>query len=469
MDVDLPLVLDDGSDVPLWRQVADGVRAAVDDGRLAPGQRVPSSRRLAAALGTSRIVVSTGYDQLHAEGYLVGRHGSGTYVAEGSPLRSAPPVDVVAPAATSRGRDAFDLGVRRPSPAGERAWRRALAAASREDPLTAFPAAGPEPARAAVAEHLRRTRGLAVGAGQVLLTAGTTAALGLVGRVLLGGARQRPRVAVENPGYGRGRSALADAGATCVPVAVDGGGLVVETVPEGVSAVLCSPAHQFPLGGRMRLDRRRELLERAAAERFWVVEDEYDGEFRYDVGPLPPLASLAADRVVHLGTTSQVLGHGSRLGWLVAPTDVVSTLAAGARAHEVAHPLLAAALGRFVRSGELDREVRRARRVHAAARGALVGVLSAHGLLVRGDEAGAHLVVDLPTGVSEDDARAAAAGCGITVRTIGDYTWSQESRRHAPALVLGYATRDLSVLVEDAEALCEVLRGMSSAGRVSAR
>ncbi len=273
------------------------------------------------------------------------------------------------------------------------AWRRAWRRPATGPRTPGYDAAGDPDLRAAVVEHLLRHRGLAADPRDVLAAAGTSAAVVELAGLLGPGAR----VGVEDPGYRRAVGALRAAGVEVVPLPVDDDGLVVEAVPAGLDAVYCTPAHQFPLGGRLPAARRTALVDRARAEGFAVWEDDYDGELRYDVAPLPLLAALAPDVVVHLGTASKVLTPTLGLGWLVAPPAVRDALlqrrtATGQRPGRAGQRVFAA----LAASGDLARHLRRLRRELAARRDLVRAAVTAAGHTCVGDAAGAHLVVPLP-------------------------------------------------------------------------
>ncbi|WP_342802388.1 PLP-dependent aminotransferase family protein, partial [Nocardia sp. No.11] len=220
-----------------------------------------------------------------------------------------------------------------------------------------------EPAfRATVAEHLLRHRGLAAGAASVVLaTAGTSAGVGELASALL---RPGDAVAIEDPGYQRAVGALRAAGIRVLPVPIDADGLRVELIPPGVRAVYCTPAHQFPLGARMQAARRVELIEFARANGVFVIEDDYDGELRYDTAPLPLLAAMAPDVVVHLGTTSKIIATTLGVGWLVARPDIAdAVLAWRAETGTAPSPAGQRVLSEFARHGDLARHLRRLRRL----------------------------------------------------------------------------------------------------------
>ncbi|WP_181780487.1 aminotransferase-like domain-containing protein, partial [Pseudonocardia pini] len=307
---------------PLAVQLADGLRAAASGGALRAGDRLPSTRELAAILQVSRTVTAAAYDQLLAEGWVEGRVGAGTFVRGIPPhpdVRRTPAAPESRGSRTGQGvaEDSLWVDLRPGVPCTEvidrAAWRRAWRAAADAEPDLLPRYEGLPEYCGVVAEHLLRHRGLVT--SEVLATGGSTGALAEVARLLPRGGR----IAVEQPGYQRAVGAFAAAGLEIVPVAVDEQGLCVDAVPSGVDAVYCTPAHQFPLGARLPAERRIALVERARREGFLVVEDDYDGELRYDVAPLPLLAALGPDVVVHLGTVSKILTPTLGTGWLVAP------------------------------------------------------------------------------------------------------------------------------------------------------
>lgn len=395
-------------------QLADGLRAAAGRGTLRIGDRLPSTRALAGTLGVSRTVTAAAYDALAAEGWIQGRHGAGTYVIA-APATPVPP-RLNPPASQDQHQDpdrGIDLRPGTPWAAGIRPaiWRRAWRAAADPAVLTRPVEAGLPEFRAAVAEHLLRHRGLAVAPEGALATGGTTAAVTEVVTVLL---RPGDVVAVEEPGYPRAVGALRAAGMRVLPVPVDAEGLIVAAVPDGARAVYCTPAHQFPLGITMSAGRRLALVTWARECAGWVLEDDYDGELRHHGAPLPLLAALAPDVVVHLGTASKILTPTLGIGWLAAPGEVVAAVCAyrsgiGVRPSPAGQRVLTA----LASSGDLSRHLRWVRRELLIRRELLVDALRAVGLPVRGDQAGAHLVVDLPSEETEHTVVSRARGEGL--------------------------------------------------------
>ena len=427
-----PFVLDRSSPVPLAVQVAGAMRTATAGGSLRRGDRLPSTRELATALGVSRTVTATAYDQLLAEGWVVGRRGAGTFVvAVPAPGPAPRPADGARPDRPPR----VDLRAGRPclDVLDRAAWRRAWRAAADEPPDADPDPVGVPAFRGAVATHLLRHRGLPADPDVVLATAGSTATVAELAATLPAGAR----VAVEDPGYRRAAAALRAAGAFVVPVPVDGDGLVVDALPAGLAAVVVTPAHQYPLGARLAAARRVALVARARDEGLLVIEDDYDGELRYDVAPLPLLAALGPDVVAHLGTASKLLTPTLGVGWLVAPPAVRAAVLTQ-RERTAARPARAGqrVFAALAEHGDLGRHLRRLRRELAARRRAVLDAVRAAGREVRGEAAGAHVVVPLPGPDEERAALTAAARRGVALDGL--------ERHHlgAPAVsgvVLGYA------------------------------
>jgi GntR family transcriptional regulator / MocR family aminotransferase len=444
MTVEPSLVLDRGGEVPLAVQITGQLRAAVSGNRLRAGERLPSSRALAASLGISRTVVTDAYLQLFAEGWLEGRHGSGTYVAQGAaggPVPAGRPEPSPHPAEHLPGGLGGRPGLIQLLPgipwvagidpaAWRRAWRHtgAVTVSRWPDPR------GLPSLRAALCGYLRRSRGLDCTPDHVLITRGVANGLSLLATALL---RPGEPAGIEDPGYPVGRGILAMRGATVVPCPVDAHGLVTDDLPGDLRLIYTTPAHQYPLGGRLPVPRRQALVAQARATGALIVEDDYDSEFRYDVAPLPALYGLDPDVVAYLGTTAKTLTPAFGVGWLVARPDLVTMLAGlrestGDRTGEAAqHAMLA-----MIESGDLDRHIRRMRREYARRRDAIVSILSDPDVpaTLLGDTAGLHVVLELHHG-REDEVAAAALERGVAVHTLRRFFAGPPTAR---GLVLGY-------------------------------
>lgn len=408
----LPVVLERDGAVPLGVQLSTQIRERILDESLPEGHRLPSSRALAAELGTSRSVVEQAYSQLVAEGWLRGRHGSGTFVASRG-LRRAASRRTAEPAA-ARPLVTLDAGTPFIDPRHAAGWRRAWREVSTATPPRGYDdSRGLPELRRLLAERLARTRGLACEPEQVVVTSGTTDGL----RHLLG-ALPPGAVGIEDPGY---RAAVATARQVGREVrdlpAIDPDGWALD----GLAAVYVTPAHQHPLGHVMSASQRLHLLDRARASDALVIEDDYDSEFRYDVAPIPALASLAPERVGYLGTAAKSVGPSMRIGWLVAPPEVTDAVNARRTAtHDAAPWPVQRAFLTLVRDGYLDRVVRSARRVYAERAQRVTEALRPYATPSTPSPAGMYTTWLLPH-ADAVRARDAALAAGYQVNLLADY------------------------------------------------
>jgi GntR family transcriptional regulator/MocR family aminotransferase len=435
------------------------LREAVRGGRLAAGTRLPASRQLAADLGLSRNTVADAYAQLVAEGWLAARQGAGTWVARGP----APPPGA-APAAPGAGRGPrYDLrpGVPDLSAFPRQAWLAAARQALTEAPAAALGYGDPRgeaPLRAALAGYLARARGVVTDPERIVVCAGFAQALELLCEVLRRrGARE---LAVEGYGQLQHGQLAAAAGLAVTAVPVDGGGAAVAALG-AADAALLTPAHQFPLGVALAPGRRRQAADWAAQTGALVVEDDYDGEFRYDRQAVGALQALAPGSVGYAGTASKSLAPGLRLGWLVLPAGLLDEVVAAKRvARRFSSSLDQLALAEFISRGGYDRHVRHARLAYRRRRDTLLAVLrrDAPRVRVTGIAAGLHVLVHLPAGQREADVVADAAARGLAVEGLTAYTTPALAGQHGPALVLGYATPPGHAFSTALARLCAALR-----------
>jgi len=445
---DFPLALARGSGDPLRVQVVHGLRVAVQTGRLPAGSALPSTRALAADLGISRGLVVEAYEQLRAEGYLIAQRGSATRVARrrlpDAPARRTRETPVVMqPPALAAWRPRFDFrpGVPDVSLFPARSWMRALRRvwADGAPAVLDYPdPQGVEPARTALASYLSRSRATVAEASRVVLCTGFAQAARLVAEVLR--ARGVRRMIVEDPGHADQCADIRAAGLELVPVPVDDGGLVVDrlaTIDAG--AALVTPAHQHPTGAVLDPERRAALLAWAETRRAFVLEDDYDAEYRYDRAPVGALQGLAPERVVYIGSASKMLAPSLRQGWLVVPAELVAGVRQAKLSADRGSPALEQlALAAFLEAGELDRHLRRTRGIYRRRRDALVGALGRYlpGTTVHGVAAGLHALVALPRSTDEPGVVAAAARNGV--RVYGAREYHAVPAAAPPALLLGY-------------------------------
>jgi GntR family transcriptional regulator / MocR family aminotransferase len=471
------ITVDRKSARPLYRQVYEGYREAIVERRLRAGQRLPSTRSLAAELQVSRLPILSAFDQLLTEGYIEGRVGSGTFVASTLPNELPAPRPAIRqgrrnfskpvklppePAPRPRGWGAFRVS----EPAVEhfpfQVWSSLVARTSRNltkalmlygDPM------GHRAFREVLAGYLGTARALRCDADQITVVSGSQQALELSARVLL---ERGDQVWLEDPGYSGAREAFTLADARLVPIPVDDEGL---DVAAGIArcprprAVYVTPSHQYPLGVTMSASRRLKLLDWAQESGAWIIEDDYDSEYRYGTQPVPALQGLDRDtRVIYIGTFSKVLFPALRLGYLVMPRDLVAHFARVRDAADICPPTLyQAVLTDFIAAGHFARHLRRMRAVYHERRDALVGALATEipSLRVIGDPAGMHLAA-VNDKLRDGKIAERAAAEGLWTMPLSECYLGEVTRR---GFVLGYG----GVKSDDLVTAVRRLRGLIKA------
>ncbi|MGS1001847.1 PLP-dependent aminotransferase family protein [Burkholderia glumae] len=467
-DRDLKLDIDRRLQLPIYLQICERFKLAIRAGHLRPGDRVPAVRGLATELNTARGTIETAYRILIDEGYLQVRGAAGTYVSPSLPqaaLRCAARASRASAAAPKDKPAAADPG----RPPGERGseplplqpglpaldafprkvWSRLVAYRLRRAETASL--AYPDPRgylllREKIATYLGLSRGVACTPDQVFVTGGYRATLELVLRAL---AAPGERMWFEDPGYLLARRFLVDAGMELVPVPVDAEGLMVERgaalAPEARFAVV-TPSHQSPLGVTLSLSRRMALLDWASRAGSWVIEDDYDSEFRYAGRPLPALKSLDRhDRVIYCGTFSKVMVPGLRLAYVVVPERATARLLRICQTMNAASPyLLQAGVADFIAQGHFARHLKRMRALYAERRGLMVEALrDAFGARLRIDvpPGGMHLAIGFEGAAAIDDldfaARARAAGLGVSA--LSEWYANSRAKQTRRGAVLGFA------------------------------
>ncbi len=487
--------LDAASGVPLYRQLYDELRRAILTGQLRAGTRLPSTRELAADLSLSRNTVLNAFDQLLAEGYVEGQVGSGTYVSRALPdellharaqgqRTTRPPrkgrtlAQRAEPYLHARVNASRDPTQTRPFRPGTPAldafphalWSRLLARRWRKparDLLGYTESGGYLPLREAIAAYLGAARAVRCEAAQVIVVAGSQQALDLIARLLVD---EGDTLWLEEPGYLGARAAFTSAGAQVVPVNVDDEGLDVragERLAPDARLVYVTPSHQYPLGVTMSLSRRLALLEWANRAGAWVLEDDYDSEYRYAGRPLAALQGLDAEgRVIYLGTFSKVLFPALRLGYMVVPPDMIEVFTnARGLASRFSPTIEQAVLADFINEGHFARHIRRMRALYAERQAALLDAAASElsGLLdIRPDPAGIHLVGWLPAGVDDIAASQAALAHGIDAQPLSAFRAKRGGRG---ALILGYAAYDERQIRHGVRQLASALKSVLRANK----
>lgn len=488
------LLLDHTSSVPLHRQIYQWMRRAILDGQLQPGQRLPSTRTLASELGVSRNTASTAYEELQAEGYIERTVGSGTKVTHFFPQAHASSLVTSqqawpdrsptshlglslfgrAIAAQVRSVPTFLMHVRSAQPRAfllgapaldlfpYHLWAQLLTRHARHSlpgQSDYQESAGYRPLREAIAAHIAVTRGVRSQADHILITSGIQAALDLTVRLLV----ERGDVAwMEDPGYPGAWAALEGAGAHIMPVPVNADGLQVavgRTRAPRARLAYVTPSHQFPLGVTMKLEQRIALLQWAQEANAWIVEDDYDSEYRFSSRPVEALQGLdRASRVIYLGTFSKVLFPAIRLGYVVVPDQLMELFVIAQRFLTTHPPLLEQmALADFLAEGHFARHLRRMRACYAARREALMtAIRNECGMLLEAHapQAGMHLMGWLPPGLSDTEVERRTAQRGIEVVALS--TLSREPMTRG-GLVLGYAACSEQEIQTGVRILADVL------------
>jgi len=456
---------------PLYRQIYETIRNAILSGEFEPGRRLPATRLLADQLSVSRMTVVNAYEQLFAEGYLEGKTGAGTYVASQLPeellqtprdnknsmaRRTVSRTVKLTPYAKHLNRNsvafrknhgatefrAFTHGItavdKFPFEVWSKITQRHLKYTSPSVLGYGDPAGLPS-LREAMASHLRSARGVRCDAGQVIITNGAQQAIDLIARILL---NPDDKIWIENPGYLGARDILGASGAKLIPVPIDAEGFDIDRAQKCGSArlVYVTPSHQFPLGGTMSLARRLNLLEWARTNDSWIIEDDYDSEFRYAGRPLASLQGLDRDNsVIYVGTFSKTMFPSLRLGCVVVPHDLIDVFTAARALSDLHSPLIdQAVLAEFISEGHFARHVRRMRTLYqerqqifvAEAKKRLDGLLK-----VEKSDAGMHLVGWLPTGVDDQAVSKELAEQGVRAAPVSAYSIGKPPRS---GLLLGY-------------------------------
>ncbi len=462
---DLHLELMTGSG--LRSGLEDALREAVRTGRLEPGSRLPSSRALAADLGVARNTVADAYAELTAEGWLTAQQGSGTRVAKRAAPRPTEPGTGHTMPIRQRPTHALMPGSPNLAEFPRAQWlaaaRRALNAAP-HDALGYGDTAGRVELRTVLADYLARARGVYASPNRIIICSGFHHGLTLMAQALK--ARRVREVAVESYGFAAHRDLLAAAGMRTPPLHVDERGARTEDLVtlRGVGAVLLTPAHQYPTGVELRPDRRATAIDWARATGGLVLEDDYDGEFRYDRQPIGALQGLDPDRVVYFGSASKSLAPGLRLAWMVVPEELAPDVLDAKGIVDTASALEQLTLAEFIAAGAYDRHVRSMRHRYKLRRDQLVAVLAERVPRVRvsGMAAGLQAVLELPDGTEKSVVQAAARE-GLVISGMREFRYERHDVSwqlpQQDALVVGYAAPSDSAWEGALEALCTVLAG----------
>lgn len=435
--------IDRTSEEPIRRQIYQQLRTQILEGTLRQGEALASTRQMAGDLAVSRSTVVEAYDMLLAEGFLESRPGSQTVVANGIAMQlHEKPVEQTEP--ENKRVILADFTTGRPDlssfPCTQ--WNRMLQQAAQTLSAEDYGYTGPQgfaPLREKIAAWLSRSRGIAVSAEDVFITAGATHALRILADLLCGAGG---RVMLEDPCHKGLYDTLVAGNCEIVPVPADDHGMRTDllTGDERAQMIYVTPSHQFPLGGILPASRRAALIRYAREQGIYIVEDDYDSEFRYVGAPISPLVSMDAERVIYVGTFSKTMFPALRIGYAILPKELQSRWRYLRKHHDVQNPIFdQAALAMFLRSRAFDRHIRSMRARYAKRRRALVAALQTHfgeSCVICGDAAGLHLTVQIVGCEFRDDFQAFCREKGVIVKTMESH--SIVKGEHLDQLVLGY-------------------------------
>jgi GntR family transcriptional regulator/MocR family aminotransferase len=464
------------SGIPFYKQIYEGYRTAIVSGRLRPGQRLPSTRVLAVDLGISRLPAVNAFEQLLHEGYVEGKIGAGTYVKDTIPDEFTRPV-LTQPVQLEKPPEPVDIfkeivGPFRVSlPALDqfphKIWSRLVSRNTKNlsaELMTYGDPAGYLPLREAIAQYLTASRAVRCNANQILIVSGSQMALQICARALL---KSGDAVCMEEPGYPGARDALKSTGATLLPVSLDGEGIDIKQIERKghrARVVYVTPSHQYPLGISMTASRRLELLDWARRNKSWIIEDDYDSEYRYTSRPVGSLHGMdTSSRVIYIGTFSKVLFPALRLGYVVVPHGSFSTFRSLREAFDIFSPTLyQLVLTDFLQEGHFSRHLRRMRLTYLDRRNALLKALSDHigeFLTPYNTDAGLHLSAFLPRGFDDREVVRKAMQHGISATALSTCYAGRQSRS---GLILGFGGANPRRIRVAAQTLGKVIRDLAN-------
>lgn len=463
--------VDRATEKSLMRQVYDQVRQQILQGGLQAGVKLPSTRELAEDLHVSRNVILEAYDQLLAEGYIESRPGSGTYVAEGAYFveeyaqRSAPAASIV----NSHQKQSDGIDFRPGLPALDhfprKIWSQLTQRIYSQADASRFGYDSPEgrlELRQTLSHYLLRTRGVRCEPDQLLITSGAAQALSILAKLLI---LPGSRVIVEDPVTNEVQSIYSRSGAMFIPVPVDEHGIRTALLPadEHPAFVLVTPSHQFPLGSILSIQRRIALIHFARSSDCYIVEDDYDSEFRYTGTPVSSLQGLDPERVIYIGTFSKILSPALRLGYMILPSTLISASRLTKRLSDLHSPTLdQLVLAHFIEEGHLERHIMKMKRLYRKRRDTLIHCLrSTFGdhIHILGDATGLHIVVEFPDiDVTDNSVMQALEQARVHVYPVEIHTVCKGEHRHQ--MILGYGNLMEEEIVEGVKRIAQAISSL---------
>jgi GntR family transcriptional regulator / MocR family aminotransferase len=448
-DYVLWIPIDRSLNIPLKRQVYEYIRNQILYGNLRAGERLPATRELANQLGISRNVIIEAFEQLLAEGFIVGQQGAGTFVTEGAFLEQRHKEELskplVIPEESMKEEDIIDFRSGIPAldlfPRNE--WGKLAKEVCLETPDSTFGYDHPEgryELRKTISRYIRRTRGVECNADQIVITSGATQAFSLLTKLLLS---QDAEVIIEDPITNEIQTIFTSTGAILKPVPVDEQGIRTDLLLYDIEPkfIFVTPSHQFPLGSILPIQRRVQLIQYARAKNCFIVEDDYDSEFRYDGEPISSLQGLDPERVIYVGTFSKNLSPSLRLGYLVLPETLIEQCRKLKWFHDLHTPSLnQMVLTRFIEEGLLERHIRKMRKIYMRRREVLRESLMrefGQSVHISGDSTGLHLVAEFTEIEFKEEILDRLIQNKVKVYPVKHHA-IQNDGRHRNKLILGY-------------------------------
>lgn len=459
------LSIEKDRELPLTRQIVDQISSAILSGRLQPGEQLPSTRELASTLRISRNAIMDAYEQLVAEGYLVSRSGSGTYVEDGVYLESGHQSKLSSSKDTVNNILTSYIDFRSGLPNLElfpyKKWgylAQEICGEAESSIWSYGDPQGREELRGTLAGYLHRTRGVNCHPGQILITSGAVQALTLVAKLLLND--QRPFI-IEEPSNNDIRSIFCSSGSPLIPIQVDQFGIKTQLLPveNHPAFVFTTPSHQFPLGGNLPVKRRVELIQFARKSSCFIVEDDYDSEYRYEGFPVSSLQGLDPYRVLYIGSFSKILSPALRLGYIVVPENLVQPCREIKRLLDLHSPTLEQlVMAKFIKEGHLGKHIARMKKLYKSRRDHVVKELNtvfSGSIQISGDKTGLHLIVQFPGRIFDDQLLNACLEAGVRVYPVEEHALIKGY--HQDKILLGYGHLEVEKIIEGIRKLANVL------------
>lgn len=462
------ILIDRASGIPLFRQIYTSFRNRIWQGELYAGEQLPSTRELASSLQVSRNVIVEAYEQLLAEGYIEGRHGSGTYVAEGAAMDFAHKESSLSSNSNrehNKGhRDLIDFrhGIPALSLFPRKLWGELTKRVCAEASDGAFGYGKPEgrsELRTVLARYLYRTRGVVCDPDQLIITTGATQALSLVAKLLL--SEDKPDIIIEDPITREIHTMFSLPEAALCPIPVDTQGMMTHLLPTDrkPSFIYVTPSHQFPLGGVLPIQRRIQLIQYAAAKDCYILEDDYDSEFRYEGAPISSLQGLNPEVVIYIGTFSKILSPALRMGYIILPRNLIEHGRDLKWLTDLHTPSLEQlALTRFMEEGYLDRHILTMKKVYRKRRDCLTQTLNDHfadKVTIIGNSTGLHLVAEFPGIDFTPHLLEQLEQSGVRVHPVTVH--AMDKVKHRQQIILGYGNLSEEIIAEGIRRLSHTL------------